>query len=750
MRVPVYDQQQVAPQAAPDVRAQALVDPAAGAVGQGLQQLGEGVEKASDSLDRVAARADAIWAANAHTSYMHDGTTVLDGNQGGTASQAAGDAAFDGSDDDVGHAPPTGPSSAATGAAGDPSAGVSAKGLLNEQGMAAAKYSHPTYDWLAKRKDEIAEAAPNGRAKQLFLESANTQLESYRATIERHVGEQNRVAGEQALQARSAVGLAAIGKDVSAPGVTDGNVLYSLDANVDEVVRTIKAVHPGELGDEQAAAYKQKATELVLQHYIDGKDFRGAQNLLDQRRQDLGDKADELGKTVKAGAAMAAADDQAKAVVGGAELKGTGGLHDIAAIDRALLDPAKKLTPEARKQVENYKGVAAEQNRGVASNHSSTLWSQYDQHNNAADVDPGEIQWAKDNDHDLYEKFQRQAAEDAAARSRPSRRPKGSTPDQDVQFNTWMWNHDRNRADYKDMTPEQLDHDFRGRVAQPQLQKMQDALREDKGQKPTSEASTPSWMRDRVIQRLNGDDSVGGKGNPALDPGMRGRVYNAVDEALRVERAAAKASGKDITAADVDRIATEQLGKVKVGGTGVFFDDTVPVAEYASNPKYRGKTLAEAPAVPDDAAKAIKAQLAAKGIDANDAQVADIYQRHLEAKVGAKRGAPAQAAPAAAPAQAAPPEEQNYTSADGSGEKDTQLIHPANRSVIDEAKAWLDKAATSSQRAQDQRQWGREAPWTASAREFEQRKAAAMKAHPDWKVDGEVIKSPDGSHAIRI
>lgn len=743
MQIPEYESPQVQPDALPGVRVQPLEDPAAGAVGSGLQQLGAGVQSAADDaatvLRREQRKANAIWAANAHTQFAHDGTTATDGNTGGTADvSAAGQAAPGTSEDDIGHVAPSGPSQTALDAkANSAGSGLSSKGILNEQGMAAAQFAHPTMSWLAQRRDEIAAAAPNDEAKQLFLETSGRQLEDYRGVVERHSSQQYHVALEQSLVARSAVGLNTIGRDASAPGATDSQILYSLDSNTDEVARTIHELNPGELGDEQVAAYKQKATELVMQHYIDAKDVRGAQNLFDQRREDLGDKADALGKTIRVLGnqqdAVHAAGDIMKSALE------PSGLYNIAEIDRATLAlPADKQTDLVQKEVASRKALAQSQNSATVSKLYTDAAGQWEQNgHNLNAIDAQTTEKMKSMDPDGWYKLEERDRQWKEQQKRGG--AKGSSADQDLWFSTWMWNHDKNRDQYKDMTPEQLARDAGDRVTPKQLQKMQDALREDKGQKATSSDSTPAWQRDRIIQGVSGA-FPGQKGNPALDPNERGQVYNAVEEKLRSEREAYRAAHKagDLPAADVDRIVGEQLQKVKVAGTGFFSDDQVPLAQYQTDPKYRGKGIEGPVQVPDASAQAIRNQFQGKrGRAPSDAEVQQIYKAHVESATGYREPSPV-AAPVAPSGDA--------TKAD----QPDRFTHPANASVTEEVGAWTKKQVDAISQPVE---WKQKPFWQKNAEDFESRKAAALKANPGAKVDGEnlITKGADGvERTVRI
>lgn len=660
MRIPGYEQQ-VQSEALPGVRAQLDYRGTNGeAVAQGLDQLAQGAGQLADAYLEAQRKAKATKLAQAKLQWQHDADTAMLGDKGGT-------------DDGSGAAPSNTvvPNAAVPGggaAAAQASGTLSPTGLLNAKGAAAAQYSIPTYRYLQKRQQEIAQGLGDEDLSKQFVLDTGPMLEAHRRTIEEHTAQQIQAEQIETTKNSMAAAIKGVAQNYNDP-IQSGAMIASAEQDIRRL-----ALDKAD-GDAKVQAFRSEVTSTMLDQALANKDTAGAQRIFSAQKDQLDAKSlDYYTKAIGGAQRLEAGDQQARELVAQNQDPDTG-RHDLAKITGLLLDPKSNLTPEARRSLEHYASVAGDQDRQVSGNYWRAARDQYERNGqDASKVDAGLLTKMERFDPDAYAKFMAKAESDAKERLQPVRQ-KEADPTDAQKMREWNWEYlaATQPSRFKTMTPADLDKDLRDPktgqllVTHAQEGRLQNRLLELQGKKPTEPGAVSSAFKDRAIQAI-ARKFPSGKGSPAIDPGARGYAYNAIVGEIESEQRA----GKKLTAEDVDRIAGEKLLEVPLKGTGFFgtnFDpDKVTVGQYEQDPGYRGKALVEAQP-PPATIQAIRDQYAKKNIQITDAQAIDIYRRHEEKKAGVNEPA----APAPAPA-ATPPTAQRSPA---------HLTHPVNQAVLE-------------------------------------------------------------------
>lgn len=616
MNIPLYGPQQVAPTGLPDVRVQPT-STASGeaALAQGVEGLGRGADDLAQVYHQHQEKAAELQATNAETEFEKSATSALYGTEaeaqlggaGGSAGAGAG-----GADQSL--------------APHEANPNLPQEGLLNARGLKAVEASGHTLDYLTTRRQEIADALPNDRARQLFLQSTNGRLEAYHRTIEQHTAQQNEAAAVVGLKARQEMAVNDIANNYADPVALTSNV-----AAVDQRIRALQ-LSP-EAGDAQVQAWHQQAYSTVLQQHLADKDWKGAQDFYSTHKADLGAQGTQFAHAIDILKDQQQGDALASKIVTGAAI--SGGLHDTAKMDADFLAlPVEQRTPQAVQSFHEQKAVAEEQDRGTAANVWKTARSQYLTGGMSA-VNPVGLTWMRDNDPDAYASFMAQAQKDAARRAAPAAAADKPTPEQDALKWTIRGDMSKRPDAYRSLTPEAFERTLITKgVPQKYVNELQGDLLQLQNPKaaPAGTGSAPSWVTDLVIEHGRQAGHFASKGNPMVASGEDGRIANAAQGAALRELARQQAAnpGKPIDRAAVnDAIATQYL-TARVAGTGIFSDDEVPLAEYRSNPAYQGKRLDAVDKVPEAAATELRRQAAEAGITGlTDDEVKQRYQELL-------------------------------------------------------------------------------------------------------------------------
>lgn len=243
----------------------------------GVGELGAGVDKA---LDKATKEANATAANDALTQFQSDNISALDGNsQGGDGQTQA--------------APQPGPNAtsqqkldAAFDNANPPSS------FLSSKGTDAVAQSAPTLDYLAQRRQEIADDLNNKEQRELFLKHSEQIYLSSRARVETHAQQQRQQAMVDSLSGRAAVGLNDIANNYS----DEGGGASKTEEAIAQSIRAFRAPY----GDADAAVaqWRQKAAETRLNMYLSNKDWQGAQTYYAQVKDNLGAQAAPFNKQI--------------------------------------------------------------------------------------------------------------------------------------------------------------------------------------------------------------------------------------------------------------------------------------------------------------------------------------------------------------------------------------------------------------------------------------------------------------------
>lgn len=635
MRLPVYDQQQVAPQAAPDVHAEALVDPAGGAVGQGLQQLGSGLEKTGDVMLDAKDRFDAIAATNAHTQLKHDVDSGLYGadpnappvplvsaDTGSPIKQSVPDV-------------PTGPSQQAQQAATDGISGLSSKGVLNERGMAASAYSHPTLDWMAKRRDEIAAGLQNDNQRRKFLATSAGTLEDARVNVERHTAQQNQLVQEASLHAATAATLSGVANNYFDPA--------SVERQLSGLEPSIKALA---LSPEDAAAkianVRQEAYRAVVGQFIADKDWKGAQAALTVHQEALGygEHGAETVERLKHSVGVLRDQQEAQVLAHGLSSSsaiGGSGLADLAKFDvqRGAV-PTQKMTPDAERETARERGRLEQQNVAVTSNHFGSALSQWEDGHTLTKVDPNEASWLQAYAPMKWHALEKIDEDWKREQGRGRGKSNEVTPE-DLATGRLLADMAANSEKYDPkqggMTFEAFASGFAaplGRTGYNEAKKKYAEIQAAaaKGDKDTAAPVTAQ----RVILE-KGHGVLWDKENPTkMDDNAAAafRYLNTQAEQFRRDFKAQHKGNEPLTE-DYEKALAPQFQKVQVPGM-LWGTNDVPLVQYRTSSKYRGadgqptKPLV----VPDDFKAALKAR---KG-DLSPAQESKYYDAWLKAGGG--------------------------------------------------------------------------------------------------------------------
>lgn len=204
--------------------------------GEGLQQLGQGIERVGDALQAARQRADATKVTEAETALRSAMNSELS------------DREF---------------------------------GLLHRQGQDALEYSEIAHKRVREAHQKIAEGLASEEQRNLFRLRSSGMLEDYRRTVESHAAGQIRVVEQTSLKNREDVALEAAAAQYRDAAAVDREL-----AALEGPIRAL-AVSP-EDAERQIGKHRRQVAGVVLDRYLKAGDVDGARAVLAQRKDDLG------------------------------------------------------------------------------------------------------------------------------------------------------------------------------------------------------------------------------------------------------------------------------------------------------------------------------------------------------------------------------------------------------------------------------------------------------------------------------
>lgn len=479
MKIPIY-QRQVAPSAdgVPNAVG-AKPDSNVEAIARGANVVGDVVDKAmadqkkadaeyQQKLEEAQQKANVTAVLNARTSWQDYDTSVLHGN---TSEQPAGGPVSVYAN--TGEAAP--PSSAAIAAAGGdaktvqvpvpetgafneslkvPDTNQGQPGFLSSRGMDAFAASAPAYESLQKRQQEIAAGLANDEQRKLFLQQTNEMLVDSRRRIEDHVSSQTEVVHQDSLNEAKASALETIANNYRDPKVVQRQV-----ANVVGPAHALLAGRP-DAAKQFESELMADAAKVRLNQYLADKDWKGAQVVFAQTKEQLGVQSAHFEAVINTEREKQQAEQRAVDVV------------DAARLPTGFIDPGKAIAtfqalPQAQRDEASQQAFgkwlqleAAKKKAAVDGNYDSALTEYLGRHS-LADISPQTEVWLRTVDPDSWRKLElMQKADQAHARGAPA------TAAQDralAQFRLWA-------ADNPDQASQMTEADF-NRTWAPQLAK---------------------------------------------------------------------------------------------------------------------------------------------------------------------------------------------------------------------------------------------------------------------------------------
>lgn len=381
-RVPVINEQSVSTRQLPAAR---LNVDARGSFGEpvaaGLQRLTRGIEDASDVLEaqrqKAKQRADAIATAEVEAQLTDTVTTELHDKQ---------------------------------------------NGYLWKRGRQAFEESASVLERLEKRRVELAKGLGNDDQRRIFEGAARNTLQRVRQTIERHAGEQMRVAEQDALEVRRRSALGAIYAD---PSLTDTQG-YEVELKMGELGQ----------GEDEIAKWRAQATATAIKALLERGDVEGARGRLEAGRAMLGADAVRLQKDIDSIGKARGAEARALSIVSGARSRETGWVDPdvaLAAID--LLPEAER--DEVRERVEHRVRLAeGEKNREIGEVYRR-VFSTYLDKGTLSAADPRDIRWLTEHSPEDMDKLRSKARADSEY-YRKKREGNGTTGETDEQREAYL------------------------------------------------------------------------------------------------------------------------------------------------------------------------------------------------------------------------------------------------------------------------------------------------------------------------
>lgn len=252
MKVPVLDGPKVSPGPlnTPQVRLDGR-GAFGGPAGEALQGLGQRIDQVGQVVARVQREADEVAASDALNQLNQFTTSELDG---------------------------------------DTKAGKT--GYMATRGRAAAEASAATLERLEKERERLGKDL-GARAKQLYTQRSNELLLGSRRRVESHFSGQVGIAKEATARATEEAALTAIANSYADP-----------ETVATQLVLAEQAIKGVELSPEEGAArigaLRSKAAAARLDGFLSAGDYKGAEALFGQVREQLGPAAPRFQKQIEA------------------------------------------------------------------------------------------------------------------------------------------------------------------------------------------------------------------------------------------------------------------------------------------------------------------------------------------------------------------------------------------------------------------------------------------------------------------
>jgi hypothetical protein len=406
MKVPIYQRQVEQSAGGVPGHVGGMPDSNAEAIGRGLTVVGQGFDSAISQqrkddaeyqrqLDEARHKADVTAARNALTQWQDYETTVLHGS--GSQQQAVpGVAGNDGAS-----APP---SDADISAAGEktvtvltPEPGAFAEslktpdapqgpGFLQMRGMDAVGSSTNAYDALKKRQQDLLNGLTNDKQRELFQQESDGLLVSSRRRIEDHAAQQIGVGQEDSLKSARATALNTIANNYTDPSV--------VQQQVSSVIGPAHALLAGRPAAEKQfeAEMMQDVASTRLNQYIANKDWKGAQTLYSQVKDQLGIKADHFENVINIERDRQQGDAAALQVVNSAR-KPNGFIDEAKAVATFEAIPKDTRSDAARVAFDHFLTLEKAHETSVKSDNFDAALSAYLQNKNINDVPPATKAW---------------------------------------------------------------------------------------------------------------------------------------------------------------------------------------------------------------------------------------------------------------------------------------------------------------------------------------------------------------------
>jgi hypothetical protein len=563
------------------------------AVSQGLGQVVHGAEAVNAVYQRAKARADQLKLTEQLTDYTHSINTTLYGDGGGGGDpSSSGTAAGPGS-----RAPLVAQSTSNT-------------GFMQTRGKAAAKASVDALDALEKHRQDIAGGIEDEKLRGEFLAHSGQLYESARRQVEMHVGDQIQaaeLAGKQALLAE---------------GYTSIANSYADEATVATHMQTMEqALRRGALskedGDGQVAAMRQKVAEIRLNQYVASKDWKGAQALFAQAKNDLGEQSAQFEHVIATLREKQEGDALALETVNGAR-KPNGFVDEAKAIQAWQAVPKEQRTDEAQQAFDKWMSEERDKRKAAVGEVYNRALGAYLKRHSLHDITAADQSWLRQNDSEGWLQLERINQANAEHYRAMQNRVEHTTPEQAAQYGALLLAIADDPQKYGSMSAGEFARDWSGRLSLADLQKgfgelAQAHERASKPAEPILDAKSAVKEEFRSTFGLKADSSTW--------TDQQRRIYAdvATHVAEREAQFRKNNGGKSPTADDYHAWTNERLVKGTVPGTGTFSDDSVTRAEFERNPEYTGKNFVEGAVpqpgdLPDAAITAISRIMKARGM----------------------------------------------------------------------------------------------------------------------------------------
>lgn len=443
LRIPVYERQ-VKPAGAQGLPNQVRMPEVGGydALQRGFNSLGGAVDQAVEQqkrdeakyqreLEEAKHKADVVAANDALTKYSEAETTLMDGSS--TGRPVIGKKLSEGVE----------------GEQGQSSVDVKAPeteytpGFLSTQGKAAPASSAETLDALEKRRRDIAGELSNPEQRALFDQHSRQMYESTRKRVEDHVAREIQRAEVASVEARKAAALNAIANNYTDAGFVQNQVAG--------VVGPMSALALSK-EDAQAKvdAWQAEVAKVRLTQYLADKDWKGAQALFAQTREQLGAQGTHFANAIRLEREKSEADQLALSIVDKARLP-TGFVEPATAIAAFQALPEGQRTEAAQQAFAKWLQLETAKKKAAVDGVYDSALTQYLQRHTLRDVSSTSEAWLRVVDPESWRKLEQMQKADAAhARGAPA------TPAQDramAQFRLWA-------ADNPDLAAQMSEADF--------------------------------------------------------------------------------------------------------------------------------------------------------------------------------------------------------------------------------------------------------------------------------------------------